>query len=170
MDEIVNRVAKSSLITLNLEEYYQPGERVVWDLKNWLFQGMILREKDFRTALREHDWSAYEGKHVAMTCTADAIVPAWAYMLAATYLSRHARRVIKGDLETLELILFRDALSRINPEDYRDAKVVIKGCGNLPIPESAYVELTTLLQPEVSSLMYGEPCSTVPLYKKPRNQ
>lgn len=170
MEEIVNRVAQSSLITLNLEEYYHPGERVLWDMKGWLFQEMILKEKDYRAALKAHDWTQYEGKNVAITCSVDAIVPTWAYMLAATYLNKQAHRVIMGDMAGLELVLFRDALASINPEDYKEAKVVIKGCGDLPIPESAYVELTTLLQPHVTSLMYGEPCSTVPLYKKPRNK
>jgi len=170
MEEIVNRVAKSPLITLNLEEYYHPGERVVWDMKDWLYQGMILREKDFRSALKEHDWSEYQNKNVAITCSADAIVPTWAYMLATIYLTPLANRVVMGDMQTLELVLYRDALSRINLADYEDAKVVIKGCGKLPVPESAYVELTALLQPYVSSLMYGEPCSTVPLYKKPKSK
>ncbi len=166
MDEIVNKVANSALITLDLEKYYHPGERVTWDMKDWLYQEMILKEKDFRAELKAHDWSGYEGKNVAITCTADAIVPTWAYMLAATYIAPHAHLVIMGDRSALDLVLFRDALAKINPADFQDAKVVIKGCGNLPVPESAYVELTTLMQPYVSSLMYGEPCSTVPLYKK----
>ncbi len=170
MEEIVNRVAGSSLITLNLEDYYHKGERITWDMKDWLFQGMILKEKDYRTALKEHDWSQYEGKNVAIICSVDAIVPTWAYMLAALNLNKYAHRVVMGDLAALELVLYRDALAAIDPEEYRDAKIVIKGCGNLPVPESAYVELTTMLQPVVSSLMFGEPCSTVPLYKKPRNR
>lgn len=169
MDEIVNRVAKSPLITLNLEDYFHQGERVVWDMKDWLFQEMILREKDFRAALKEHDWSAYANKNVAMICSADAIVPTWAYMLAATYLQPYAHRVVMGNLEALELILYRDALAKIDPEGFTDKKIVIKGCGKFPVPESAYVELTLMLQPYVASLMYGEPCSTVPLYKKPKN-
>lgn len=168
MEEIVNRVANSSLITLNLEEYYPKGERMVWDMKDWLFQEMILREKDYRTALKEHDWTQYEGKNVAVMCSVDAIVPTWAYMLAATYLNKHARKVIMGDLAALELVLYRETLEGIDVEHYKDAKIVIKGCGNLPVPESAYVELTTMLQPYVTSIMYGEPCSTVPIYKKPR--
>jgi hypothetical protein len=168
MDEIVNRVAQSPLITLNLEEYYHTGERVVWDMKNWLFQEMILREKDFRAALKEHDWAQYENKNVAMLCSVDAIVPTWGYMLAATYLKPHAHRVVMGDLNALELTLYHDALAAIDPTEFTDKKIVIKGCGKFPVPESAYVELTLLLQPYVSSLMYGEPCSTVPLYKKPK--
>ncbi len=165
---ILNKVANSPLITLDLETYYHPGERVAYDLKTNLFQGLILREKDFRDFLKEHDWSIYHGKNVALTCSTDAIVPTWAYMLLAIQLNPVANLVVFGDMQALELALFKHALARINPEDFRDKKVVIKGCGNLAIPASAYVEITRLLQPVVASLMFGEPCSTVPLYKKPK--
>lgn len=166
--EIVNRVANSGLVTLDLESYYHPGERVVYDLKDNLFMEAILREKDFREFLKSHDWNQYTGKNVAVICSADAIVPTWAYMLLAVHLEPYANMVVFGDLQTLEDKLFYDALSRINPEDYQGARVVVKGCSNYPVPVSAYVEVSRLLRPVVQTLLFGEPCSTVPLYKKPK--
>ena len=166
--EIINRVANSPLITFDLEDYYPEGDRVVYDIKDNLFQEMILREKDFRTFVKEHDWSQYQDQYVALTCSVDAIVPTWAYMLLATKLEPYARRVVFGSLETLEAVLFQEVLSKINPADFQDAKVVVKGCGNKPVPPFAYVEITRLLRPYATSIMYGEPCSTVPLYKKPK--
>src|SRR4051812_5586390 len=165
---IINRVASSGLITLDLEEYYHPGERVVYDLADNLFQGLILKEKDFRAFIKDNDWSAYQDKNVALICSADAIVPTWAYMLLTIALRPYAHLIVFGDLDALESALFRDALSNINLEDFRNAKVVIKGCSKHPVPISAYMEATRLLQPLVQSLMYGEPCSTVPLYKRRR--
>ncbi|MGD1894886.1 MAG: DUF2480 family protein [Cyclobacteriaceae bacterium] len=166
--EIVNRVANSPLITFDLEDYYPQGERVVYDIKDNLFQEMILREKEFRAFVKEHDWSQYQDQYVALTCSVDAIVPTWAYMLLATKLEPYAKRVVFGTLETLEAVLFRDVLSSINPADFQDAKVVVKGCGNYPVPDFAYVEITRMLRPYATSIMYGEPCSTVPLYKRPK--
>ncbi len=165
-EPIVNRVARSALITLDLADFYHPGERLVYDLAQNLYQGLILKEKDFRAFVKEHDWSAYAGKNVALTCTAEAIIPTWAYMLLASALTPHAHLVVFGTLEQLEQALFQQALSRLNPEDYRDQRVVIKGCGEVPVPEYAYVEITRLLRPVVKSLMYGEPCSTVPVFKR----
>lgn len=162
----MNKVATSGLVTLDLEEYYHPGERVVYDIKNNLFQELILREKDFREFLKNHHWNAYQGKNVAVTCTADAIVPTWAYMLLAAYLEPYAHLVVFGDLADLENALYQQALSQIDVEAFRDARVVIKGCGDKPVPTFAYVEITRLLKPVVKSLMYGEPCSTVPIYKR----
>ena len=167
-DTIINRVAQSNLITFNLEDYYPHGERVVYDLRDNLFQEMILREKDFRAFVKEHDWSQYQDQYVALTCSVDAIVPTWAYMLLVTQLEPYARRVVYGTPETLEAVLFQEALARVNPADFEGAKVVIKGCGNLPVPAFAYAEITRLLRPYAASIMYGEPCSTVPLYKRPR--
>ncbi len=164
--EIINRVATSGLVTLDLADYYHSGERLLYDIKDNLFQGLILREKDFRLFLKEKDWSMYKGKNVAITCTADAIVPVWAYMLLATYIEPYANRVVFGNLQNLEQALFQESLEKINLEKYKDSKVVIKGCGELPIPEFAYTEITRLLRPVVQSLMYGEPCSTVPIYKR----
>jgi hypothetical protein len=170
MSELINKVAQSALVTLNLEELIHPGERVVYDIKDNLFMGLILKEKDFRAFIKDNDWSVYAGKNVAIINSADAIVPTWAYMLLAIKLQPHANRYVFGDLESLEQALFQDAIARIDPEEYRDAKVVVKGCGQIPVPNFAYVEVMKILLPVVSSVMYGEPCSTVPLYKKPKEQ
>ena len=164
-----NKVANSGLITIDLEEFYQPGERVVFDIKDWLFQGLILREKDFRELVKNEDWSKYKNKYVAIICSADAIVPTWAYMLLTIHLEPHAQKVVFGNLETLETVLYTEKLSVLYVQQYKDARVVIKGCGKLPVPNNAYVALTHLLRPVVKSIMYGEPCSTVPLYKAPKN-
>jgi len=167
--EIVNRVAKSPLITLDLQEYYPEGERVSFDIKPWLFQEMILKEKDFRMEVKNHDWSQYKNKYVAISCSADAIVPTWAYMLVASKLQDFVSHVIFGNLDELNKIIFTKALEqKINPEDYADKKLVIKGCGDPKITEYAYVEIVRLLKPVAASIMYGEPCSTVPIYKAPR--
>ncbi|MFY0591896.1 DUF2480 family protein [Roseivirga sp.] len=166
--EIINRVANSPIVSIDLEAYYHEGERVVYDIADNLFQGMILREKDFRAFVKTHDWNQYSGKNVVLVCTADAIVPTWAYMLLTTKLEGKANLVVMGSLETLEFALFKEALSQIDLSELENRPVVVKGCGDLPVPESAYVEVARLLKPIVKSLMYGEPCSTVPLYKKPR--
>lgn len=166
---IINKVAQSSLVTLDLEEFYPEGERTGYDLKDNLFQGLILREKEFRDFIRTYNWSQFKNKYVAIFCSVDAIVPVWAYMLLASKINPFAKKVVFGDLKALEQNLFQEALSKINPEKFRDVKIVIKGCGKIPIPEFAFVELTRILQPVAASIMYGEPCSTVPLYKKPKN-
>lgn len=166
MEEIINKVAQSGLITFNLEDYYDKNERVVFDIKECLFMGLILREKDFREFVKTNDWEKYRNKNVAITCTADAIVPTWAYMLIAGKLSGIANYYFFGDLNNLENSLFQKALSGIDIESYRDKKIVIKGCGNLPVPINAYVEISRLLLPVANSIMYGEPCSTVPVYKR----
>lgn len=168
MEEITNRVANSGLITLDLGEMYPEGDRVLLDIKDQLFQGLILREKDFREFITTHDWSQYKNKFVAITCTADAIIPDWAWMLLASALQSFAKKIVFGDLEKLETVLFTEVLSAFDPEQYRDARVVIKGCGDKPVPKTAYIELTRVLQPVVKSIMYGEPCSTVPVYKRPK--
>ena len=166
--EIINRVASSGLVSLDLEEYYHPGERVVYDLKDNLFMGLILKEKDFREFLKTHDWNQYAGKNVAVACSEDAIVPTWAYMLLTLYLQPYAHTVVFGSLADLDKKLYFDAIARINPEQYRDARVVIKGCSKVPVPTAAYVEITRVLKPVVQSLLFGEPCSTVPLFKRPK--
>jgi hypothetical protein len=165
-ENIVNKVAQSGLVTLDPAQFYAPGERVVYDITDNLFHGLMLREKDFREFVKTHDWAQYEGKNVAVTCTADAIVPAWAYMLLANRLAPYAREVVFGDAEVLETVLFVKEISRLDVEQYRDQRLVIKGCGDTPIPVSAYVELTKKLTPVAKSLMFGEPCSTVPIYKR----
>lgn len=164
--EIINKVAQSGIITIDLEEFYPKGERILFDIKDQLFQGLILREKDFREFVKNEDWNKYSNKYVAITCTADAIVPTWAYMLLTIHLQPVAKKIVFGNLETLESILYNELLSKININEYKDARVVIKGCGTLPVPTAAYLELTRLLTPVAKSIMYGEACSTVPLYKK----
>jgi len=165
-DAIVNKVSESGLITLDLEEYYPKGETVLFDMKDHLFMGLILKEKEFREALKNIDFEIYRDKNVALTCTADAVIPVWAYMLAASYLQPVAKEIVFGDADFLHKTLFLKNIATINPTDYTDKRVVIKGCGELPITEMAYVEITKLLRPVVKSIMYGEPCSTVPVYKK----
>jgi Protein of unknown function (DUF2480) len=162
---IINKVINSGLVTFDLEDLYDQSERVVYDLKDNLFMGMILKEKDFREFLKNHDWTQYAGKNVAIICSEDAIVPTWAYMLLTLKLQPVANLVVFGSLEELENKLFFDALSKVNIEEFRGARVVVKGCSKVPVPTAAYVEITRLLQPVVQSLMFGEPCSTVPLYK-----
>jgi Protein of unknown function (DUF2480) len=163
-ENIVNKVAASGLITFNLEDYLAKGARLVYDIKDNLFHGLILKEQDFRTFVKEHDWQQYEGKNVAITCTADAIVPTWAYMLLANKMKPYADEIVFGSLETLETVLFSKALSKIDIGSFEGQRVVVKGCGDIPV--SAYVEITNLLTPVVKSIMYGEPCSTVPIYKR----
>jgi hypothetical protein len=162
---IVNRVAQSALITLNLEDLRNPATRVLLDIKDQLFQGLILREKDFREFVKNHDWAQYAGKAVAITCTADAVVPTWAYMLLGTALAPHATHFVFGSLQDLEIDLYRRALEQHDFAQYRGEKVVLKGCGT--VPPATYVDAVRKLMPFADKLMYGEPCSTVPLYKKP---
>ena len=168
-NEIINRVAGSSLVTLDLEELSPRGEIAEIDLKDLLYQGLILREKDLRDFIKAHDWQLYQEKNVAIYCSKDAVIPTWAYMLIGIALGSVAAKVVYGDRSTLIESLFQDALSKVDWEKYRDAKIVIKGCSNVHVPESAYVEAASRLQPIASSIMYGEPCSTVPLYKKPKS-
>ncbi|HNS13410.1 MAG TPA: DUF2480 family protein [Bacteroidia bacterium] len=163
---IINKVAQSGIITIDLSELIVPGERVLFDLKPWLFEAMILKEKDFREHIANHDWSQYKDKFVALSCTADAIVPTWAYMLITVKLEPVVGELVVGDLMQLEHELFKKSLAQLNPENYRDQRVVIKGCSTKQVPLSAYVELTAFLTPVVKSIMYGEPCSTVPVYKR----
>jgi hypothetical protein len=166
-DEIINKVASSGLITIDLEEFYPKGERVLFDIKPLLFHELILKEKEFREYIKQHDWAQYQDTYVAVTCSNDAIVPTWAYMLLTIALEPYAKKVVFGTMETLEAVLYNESLSKINYSDYKDKRVVIKGCGNLPVTTNAYVELTKGLKPFAKSIMYGEPCSTVPLYKAP---
>jgi hypothetical protein len=163
--KIINRVSTSNLITFDLEEYYQPGERVLIDIKDQLYEGIILKEKDFRAFIKEHDWTQYRDKLVAITCSADAIVPTWAFMLVAVVVRPFARKVEFGTLEQLEEKMFEESLSKVNWDQFRQAKVVVKGCSKVKVPVSAYIKVVNELQPLVLSLMYGEACSTVPLYK-----
>ena len=166
MDQVINKVSESSLITLNLEDYFPREEVVLFDMKDYLFMGLILKEKDFREALKNLDLSQFNNKSVAVTCSVDAVIPIWAYMLVASYLHPVAKTVIFGTMEELKRQLLLKNISAIDPAEFVDKRVVIKGCGELPIGEAAYLEATKLLRPVVKSIMYGEPCSTVPIFKK----
>jgi hypothetical protein len=165
-EQIINRVSASNLITFDLEELYSPGDRVLFDIKDLLFQGLILKEKDFRDFIRHHDWTQFQGKHVAITCSADAIVPTWAFMLLATMLQPFAQSVVFGSLEDLEKDLFFQKLNLVDWAKFTNQKVVIKGCSKVEVPVAAYVEAVNRLRPIASSIMFGEACSTVPLYKQ----
>jgi hypothetical protein len=167
-DVIINRVANSPLVTFDLEEFYHPGERVLLDIADQLYEGLILREKDFREWVKNTDWSVYKDKNVAVWCSVDAIISTCAYMLLTTRLSPFAHTVVFGTLEDLEKSIYLNALNSVNLEKFRDKKIVIKGCGKYQVPDSAYVEITRLLTSVAASIMYGEACSTVPLYKKPK--
>jgi len=163
---IVNKVAESGIISFDIETYYPKEELKIFDLKDYLFMGLILKEKDYRAALLTTDWEQYANKYVGITCTADAIIPMWAYMLATSYLQPVAKEIIFGDeKKIIETVLVKQ-LEQVNPEEFVDKRVVIKGCGELPMPEAAYIAITNKLRPVAKSIMYGEPCSTVPIYKK----
>ncbi len=165
-DNIVNKVAQSGLISFDLADLYPKGERYLYDITDNLFHGLMLREKDFREFVKEHNWSAYTEKHVGIICSADAIVPTWAYMLLASKLSPFAASVVFGNLETLETVLFQKEIDKIDVERFRDQRIVVKGCGDIHVPVSAFVLLAARLTGIAKSIMYGEPCSTVPIYKR----
>ncbi|MEA1787510.1 DUF2480 family protein [Arenibacter sp. GZD96] len=165
-EEITNRVAQSALLTIDLEDYYPVGQRILLDISMWLHEGIILREKEFRAALHGHSWAQYDRTFVALTCSTEAIIPGWAYMLVATKLQPFASHVVIGDLELLETCIFQEVIHSIDLEMFRDKPVIIKGCSKRPIPENAYVWLTAKIQPIAKSVMYGEACSSVPLFKK----
>lgn len=165
-EPIINKVAESGLITLDPAAYFPQGEVAVFDIKDHLFMGMILKEKDFREALKNTDWEEYKDKNVAVTCSADAIIPVWAYMLIATYLQPVAKEIVMGDEKELQRQLFLKNIQQISKAEFADKRIVIKGCGDIPIGDFVYMELTKHLLPVVKSIMYGEPCSTVPVYKK----
>jgi len=164
-EEIINRVSNSQLKTFDLEEIYPEGKRIVVDIKGWLFEELILKEKDFRASVKNHDWSQYKNSFVAISCSVDAIIPSWAFMLVASQVSAHANKVVIGDLELLETTIYQELISFLDFKDYIDLPVIIKGCSNKPIPDSAYAFLIEKLQPIVKSIMFGEACSTLPIYK-----
>ncbi len=165
-DEIVNKVAQSGLISLDLADYYNRGERVVIDLKDRLFRGQILREKDLREWTAAQDWSQYAGKNVLLTCSVDAVIPGWAWLLFTVHLQPFCETLVQGKYEDLEKELFRKAMDKIDFSQFEGKKIVVKGCGDIEIPTSVYVDLTAKLRPWAAKIMYGEPCSTVPLFKK----
>ena len=165
-EEIVNRVANSKLVVIDLEDYYPKGKRILFDIKDWLFEGFVLREKDFRAQVAAHDWSQYQDGYVALTCSSDAIVPLWAYMLLTMNLEPFAKKVVIGDLEKLETSIYQTIIEHLDVEPFKNQPLIIKGCSNKPVPASAYVLLSKKLKPVARSIMYGEACSSVPLYKK----
>ncbi len=169
-EQIVNRVSASNLVTFDLEELYTPGDRQLLDIKDQLFQGLILKEKDFRDFIKTHDWSQYTGKHVAIICSTEAIIPTWAFMLLAVALQPYATTVVFGSLDDLERHLFNQKLSSVDWKKFQTAKVVVKGCSKVSVPVSAYVEVVNHLRPIAASIMFGEACSTVPLFKAKKQE
>ena len=167
---LVNRVANSSLTTLNLEEFFPPESFLEFDLKEFLFKALILREKDFRLALKTHDWSQYKDNVLLVYCSSDAIIPLWAYMLVAAYATPFAKEVFQGSQEEYLKYYFQQKINALDFENLAGKKIVIKGCGDLPVPAAAYTIITNKLQPIAQSIMYGEPCSTVPIYKQKRSR
>lgn len=165
-DEIVNRVALSKLIVVDLEDYYPKGERVLFDIKDWLYEGFVLREKEFREVVKNFDWSQYDKKFVALTCSTDAIIPAWAFMLITIELQPFANRICVGDLEALESAIYQDIIKDLDVSPYQDERLIIKGCAHKPVPLNAYILLSHKLKPVAKSVMFGEACSSVPLYKR----
>ena len=166
MDEIVNKVANSVLEVFDLEDYYPSGIRTQLDISQWLLDGFLLKEKDFREALKNHDWSQFQNHFVAIHCSTDAIIPAWASILVTVYLTPFAKKVVVGNLTDLETSLYQEILSTLDYSKYQDKPVILKGCSKKPVPESAYIMAIQKLQPFAKSIMYGEACSAVPLYKK----
>ena len=165
-DEIINKVANSVLEVFDLEDYYAKEIRTQIDISQWLYEGFLLKEKDFREALKNHNWTQYENNYIAIHCATDAIIPAWAIILVTIYVSPFAKKVVSGDLQDLETSLYQDVLSTIDYAKYQDKPVIIKGCSKKPVPESAFVLAVQKLQPYAKSIMYGEACSAVPLFKK----
>jgi hypothetical protein len=165
---LVNRVAASGLITIKLEEYFPTTPLAHFDLKDYLFKELILKEKDFRESMKAHDWSQYEGKVLLVYCSTDAIIPMWAYMLVATYAAPVAQEVFQGGALNYYQLHYANAIHQMDISGYEDQRIIIKGCSDHPVPASAYLDLTKRLRPVAKSIMYGEPCSTVPIFKKPR--
>ena len=164
--ELVNKVAQSGLITIDLEEFFPKQDIIALDIKDFLFRGLILKELEFRAALKAHDWSIYKDKIVAVYCSTDAILPQWSFMLVSTYLAAQTNNIYFGNVEKVEYNLFLENIKHIDETKYTNEKIVIKGCGTKTVTGEAYMEITKKLQPVVKSLMFGEPCSTVPIYKK----
>lgn len=165
---LINRVANSGIITLNLEEFYPKQEVVVFDMKDYLFMELILKEKDFRKTLKEYDWTQYEGKILLVHCSTDAIIPVWAFMLVVGYAEPFTHDVFLGNKEEYLKAHYYKTISTIDYSIYSEKRIVIKGCSQRPVPASAYLQLAAALRPYAQSIMYGEPCSTVPIFKRPR--
>lgn len=165
-NEILNRVVESSLVTFDLEDLYTHGERVSFDIGSVLYEGLVLREKDFREFVKNNNWSEYTDKLVNVFCSTDAIIPTWAYMLIASCIQPYARKLVMGSTQTLEEVLFSEAIGKVEVGNFREKRVVVKGCSKVDVPDAAYFEITNKLLPVVKSIMFGEACSTVPIYKK----
>lgn len=165
-EEIINRVSNSKLVVVDLEDYYPKGNRSVIDIKDWLFEELVLREKDFREHVKQHDWSRYQDDFVALTCTSEAIVPAWAFMLLTMHLEPYAKTIVIGSLEHLETSLYQKIIEDLDVQEFADKPLIIKGCAHKPVPANAYIMLSQKLRPVAKSIMYGEACSSVPLYKR----
>ena len=164
-DEIINRVANSKLVTINLEDYYPQGRRVLFDIKDWLFERFVLREKDFRDQVKLFDWSQFKNAYVALTCSSDAIIPAWAFILLSINLEPFAKKIVIGNLELLETSIYQDLLNTLDISEFKNKPIIIKGCSKKPVPQNAYIMLANKLKPIAQSIMYGEACSSVPLFK-----
>lgn len=165
-EDIINRVALSKLMVVDLEDFYPEGKRVLFDVKDWLYEGFVLREKDFRQLVKDYNWSSHENQFVVLTCSTEAIIPAWAYLLLTIELQPYAKKTITGDLEALETSIYQDIINNLDLEPYRDKPLIIKGCAHKPVPSNAYIMLSSKLKPVAKSIMYGEACSSVPLYKR----
>ncbi len=163
---ILNRVAQSELITFDLEDHYPKGRRVVLDIKNWLFEEVVLREKEFRAYLADHDWQQYQDAYIALICSSDAIIPAWAYMLLTSKLQPYAKKTVLGNLEQLETSLYQTVIENLDVSSFENKPIIIKGCSNKPVPPNAYIWVAAKIQTVAKSIMYGEACSSVPLFKR----
>jgi len=166
MSDIINRVAQSKLITFDLEDYYPEGKRCIFDIKDWLHEGLILKEKEFRAQVSEFDWSQYKDSYIAISCSSEAIIPGWAYMLLSSKLQPFAKKVVVGNLEDLESAIYQPIIENLDISSFEGKPIIIKGCTNKPVPINAYLWITSKLQPIAKSVMYGEACSSVPLFKK----
>ena len=170
MDEIANRVANSTLEVFDLEDYYPEGIRSQIDISLWLLEGLLLKEKDFRLHLQQHDWSKYQNQYIAINCSTDAIVPTWASILVAIQLAPYAQKIVNGTIEDLDSALYEELLAKIDYSAYENKAVIIKGCSKKPVPMRAYILAAHYLQPFARSIMYGEACSAVPLFKAPKKR
>lgn len=165
-EEIINRVANSKLVVFDLEDFYPEGKRIVFDIKDWLYEGFVLREKDFRESVKNYDWSQHQDQYVALTCSTDAIVPAWAFMLITLQLQPYTKKTVLGNLEALETEIYQEIIANLDTEIYKDKPVIIKGCSKKPVPDSALIMVSNKLKPVVKSILFGEACSSVPLFKR----
>ena len=165
-EEIINRVANSKLVVFDLEDFYPEGKRIVFDIKDWLYEGFVLREKDFREKVKNYNWSQHQDQYVALTCSTDAIVPAWAFMLITLQLQPYAKKTVLGNLEALETEIYQEIIANLDTKIYKDKPVIIKGCSKKPVPDSALIMVSNKLKPVVKSILFGEACSSVPLFKR----